>query len=49
MRRAITRLIEAPLSELLLQGRTNPGDVVLLDVEGGHVVVDIARAAKATA
>jgi ATP-dependent Clp protease ATP-binding subunit ClpC len=40
MRRAITRLIEAPMSELLLSRRLRPGDVIVLDVESGVVVVD---------
>ena len=45
MRRAITRLIEAPLSEMLLRREVRPGDVVMLDCEAGALVVDTVRAA----
>ncbi|MBX3214495.1 MAG: AAA family ATPase [Labilithrix sp.] len=40
MRRAIGRLVEAPIAELLLKGELQRGDVALVDVEGGAIVVD---------
>jgi len=40
MRRAIGRLVEAPIAEMLLKGELKRGDVALVDVEGGHVVID---------
>ena len=40
MRRAIARLIEAPIAEMLLRGEVRRGDVVTVDVEGGRIVVD---------
>jgi ATP-dependent Clp protease ATP-binding subunit ClpC len=40
MRRAIGRLVEAPIAEMLLKGELKQGDVALVDVEGGHVVID---------
>ena len=43
MRRAIARLIEAPIAEMILKGELVHGDVALIDVEGGHVVVDAVR------
>ena len=49
MRRAIVRLVEAPLSELLLRRGLRPGDVVLLDVEEGAIVVDVVEESRATA
>jgi ATP-dependent Clp protease ATP-binding subunit ClpC len=45
MRRAIGRLIEAPIAEMLLKGELAPGDVALVEVEGGKVVIDRVRAA----
>ncbi len=45
MRRAIGRLIEAPIAEMLLKGELAPGDVALVEVEGGRVVIDRVRAA----
>jgi len=38
LRRAITRLIEDPLSDEMLKGRFGPGDVILVDVEDGRIV-----------
>ncbi|HLK40471.1 MAG TPA: ATP-dependent Clp protease ATP-binding subunit, partial [Polyangiaceae bacterium] len=49
MRRAIARLIEAPIAEMLLKGELSPGDVALLDAEGGTVAVDVLRARRAGA
>jgi ATP-dependent Clp protease ATP-binding subunit ClpC len=51
MRRAIARLVEAPIAEMLLRGELAPGDVALIDVENGQIVVDAVRprGARATA
>jgi ATP-dependent Clp protease ATP-binding subunit ClpC len=43
MRRAIARLIEAPIAEMILKGELASGDVALVDVEGGKVSVDALR------
>lgn len=40
MRRAIARLVEAPIAELLLRGAVARGDVVTVDVDGAEIVVD---------
>ncbi len=40
MRRAIGRLIEAPIAELLLKGELERGDVAMVEVEGGAIVID---------
>jgi ATP-dependent Clp protease ATP-binding subunit ClpC len=40
MRRAIGRLVEAPIAELILKGELRRGDVAMVDVEDGAVVVD---------
>lgn len=40
MRRAIGRLIEAPIAEMILKGELRRGDVALVEVEGGEIVVD---------
>lgn len=39
LKRAIQRLIEDPISELILQGRTPEGSTIKADVEGEHIVV----------
>ncbi len=44
MRRAIGRLVETPIAEMILRGEVARGDVALVDVEGGSVVVDVVRA-----
>jgi ATP-dependent Clp protease ATP-binding subunit ClpC len=53
MRRAIARLVEAPIAEMILRGELERGDVALVDVEDGRVVVDTVRpresGARATA
>ena len=48
MRRALARLVEAPLAEMILRGDLAEGAVALLDVEDGAIVVDAipARAAE---
>jgi ATP-dependent Clp protease ATP-binding subunit ClpC len=40
MRRAIGRHIEAPIAEMILRGELNRGDVAVVDVDGGAIVVD---------
>jgi ATP-dependent Clp protease ATP-binding subunit ClpC len=51
MRRAIARLVEAPIAEMILEGKLVRGDVALVDVEDGRVMVDAVRprGARATA
>jgi ATP-dependent Clp protease ATP-binding subunit ClpC len=51
MRRAIARLVEAPIAEMILEGQLARGDVALVDAENGRVVVDAVRprGARATA
>ena len=39
LKRAIQRLIEDPISELILQGRTPEGSTIKADVEGENIVV----------
>jgi ATP-dependent Clp protease ATP-binding subunit ClpC len=43
MRRAIARLIEAPIADLFLKGQLAPGSVVTVDVENGALVIDAVR------
>jgi ATP-dependent Clp protease ATP-binding subunit ClpC len=43
MRRAIARLVEAPIAEMLLKGELDRGDTALIDVEGGRISVDAVR------
>ena len=43
MRRAIGRLVEAPIAEMILRGELERGDVALVDAEEGRVVVDSVR------
>ena len=40
MRRAIGRLVEAPIAEMILKGELRRGDVALVDVEDGELIVD---------
>jgi ATP-dependent Clp protease ATP-binding subunit ClpC len=40
MRRAIARLIEAPIAEMILRGQISRGDVITVDAEDGAVTVD---------
>ena len=40
MRRAIGRLIEAPIAEMILKGELRRGDVALVEADNGKIVVD---------
>ena len=44
MRRAISRLVEAPIAEMILEGKLARGDVALVEADDGNVVVDTVRA-----
>ena len=46
MRRAIGRLVEAPIAEMILKGELDRGDVALIDVEAGRVAVDAVRRSR---
>jgi len=43
MRRAIGRLVETKLSEMLLRGEVVRGDVATVEVVDGEIVIDIVR------
>ncbi len=43
MKRAIARLVEAPLAEMILRGELEDGAVALVSVEKGEIVVDAVR------
>ncbi len=43
MRRAIGRLVETRLSEMLLRGEIGRGDVATVEVENGALVIDVVR------
>ena len=43
MRRAIGRLVEAPIAEMILRGEIDRGDVALIDADDGKVAVDAVR------
>ena len=47
MRRAIARLIEAPIAEMILRGEIARGDVATVDVEDGVLVVDAVTPSSA--
>jgi ATP-dependent Clp protease ATP-binding subunit ClpC len=49
MRRAIARLVEAPIAEMVLRGELRRGDVATVDVEDGRIVVDAVRPGKRAA
>jgi ATP-dependent Clp protease ATP-binding subunit ClpC len=49
MKRAIARLVEAPIAEMILRGELERGDVALIEAEGERVVVDAVRTRRATA
>lgn len=46
MRRAIGRHIEAPIAEMILKGMLSRGDVAMVDVENGSIVVDAVTPEK---
>ncbi|MFO0740299.1 MAG: ATP-dependent Clp protease ATP-binding subunit [Labilithrix sp.] len=46
MRRAIGRLIEAPIAEMILKAELRRGDVATIDVENGEIVVDAVSPAS---
>jgi ATP-dependent Clp protease ATP-binding subunit ClpC len=43
MRRAIARLVEAPIAEMLLKGQLERGDVATVEGRDGHVVIERAN------
>jgi len=43
MRRAVGRLVEAQLAEMVLRGELAKGDVATVEVEDGQIVVDVVR------
>jgi ATP-dependent Clp protease ATP-binding subunit ClpC len=43
MRRAVGRLVEAQLAEMVLRGELAKGDVATVEVEDGVIVVDVVR------
>jgi ATP-dependent Clp protease ATP-binding subunit ClpC len=45
MRRAIARLVEAGVAEMILRGELARGDVAMVDVEDGKIAIDVVRAA----
>lgn len=49
MRRAIGRHIEAPIAEMILKGLLNRGDVAMVDVEDGAIIVDAVNQRSAAA
>jgi ATP-dependent Clp protease ATP-binding subunit ClpC len=40
MRRAIGKLVEAPIAEMILRGELSRGDVATVDAERGEILVD---------
>ena len=46
MKRAIMRLIEAPLAEMVLRGQLDSGSVAMVTVENGEIVVDAVMASS---
>jgi ATP-dependent Clp protease ATP-binding subunit ClpC len=49
MRRAIGRLVEAPIAEMILRGELERGDVALVDADGGRIGVDSVRPRRSRA
>jgi ATP-dependent Clp protease ATP-binding subunit ClpC len=47
MRRALARLLEAPLAEKILRGELSAGDVVLVGVEAGALAFDVLERGSA--
>ncbi len=48
MRRAIARLVEAPVAEMILRSEIARGDVITVDAENGAIVVDAVTPSRAT-
>jgi ATP-dependent Clp protease ATP-binding subunit ClpC len=46
MKRAIARLVEAPIAEMILRGELEAGDVALVDADGGRIAVDAVQARR---
>jgi ATP-dependent Clp protease ATP-binding subunit ClpC len=46
MRRAIARLIEAPLADLILKGQLDRGSIAIVSAEDGTIVVDAVEAVR---
>jgi ATP-dependent Clp protease ATP-binding subunit ClpC len=49
MRRAIGRLVEARIADLLLRGEATRGDVILVDARDGDIELDVARTSQRAA
>ena len=49
MRRAIGRLVEAPIAEMILRGEVSRGDIITVDVEDDKIVVDAVTPSRPTA
>jgi ATP-dependent Clp protease ATP-binding subunit ClpC len=49
LKRAIARLVENPLAELILKGDLEAGAIALVNVEKGEIVVDAVRRQRARA
>ncbi|HEX4517738.1 MAG TPA: ATP-dependent Clp protease ATP-binding subunit, partial [Polyangiaceae bacterium] len=48
MRRAIARLVEAPIAEMILRAEIARGDVITIDAENGAIVVDAVTPSPST-
>lgn len=46
MKRAIVRLVESPLADMILRGELAEGDVALITADEGEIVVDAVRRSK---
>ncbi|MDP9034336.1 MAG: ATP-dependent Clp protease ATP-binding subunit [Myxococcota bacterium] len=49
MRRAIGRLVETPIAEMILRGELHHGDTARVDAENGEIAVDAVRSSPAKA
>lgn len=49
MRRAIGRLVEARIADLLLRGEASRGDVILVDAVDGDIALDVAPTSRRAA
>jgi ATP-dependent Clp protease ATP-binding subunit ClpB len=43
LKRALQQSIENPLAKILLEGKCQPGSIVVVSVQGGQIVFDISR------